>query len=402
MPRKAKELSALEVRRLSRPGDHEVGGIAGLQLQVTASGARSWIYRTTIAGRRRHLGLGGFPDVTLAQARERAREFNDAVFAGTDPVQERLNSREALRRDASGFTFGEAAKKWHALKLPEYRNEKHAAQVLSTLVEYAFPIIGKRRIRDVDLSDVLKVLEPHWLAKTETTSRLRSRIERVLSWATVSGHRTGDNPARWRGNLDSILPKPSKIATVVHHKAIAVNDIPNVFARVGEVDGMGARALEFLIITATRSGEVRGATWDEIDFKNCLWVIPGTRMKTGREHRVPLSETAIEILGSLPKMAEVSHVFASGRGAVLSDMTLSAVFKRLRVDATPHGCRSTFRDWCSERTNYPHEVAEMALAHTIKNKAEAAYRRGDLLVKRERMMRDWALYVAGTARQQPS
>jgi integrase len=279
------------------------------------------------------------------------------------------------------------------MRLPEYRNSKHAAQVLTTLISYASPVIGRRPVEEVDVHDVLRVLEPIWSTKTETAGRLRGRIENVLGWAIASGHRHGDNPARWRGNLDALLAKPGKIAKHSHHAALPFADLPDFMRELSTIDGMGARALEFLILCAARSGEVRLAAWSEFDLTQGLWIVPAARMKAGREHRVPLSHQAVSLLKSLPRFEQVDWVFASARGGPISDMTISAVTRRMGISAVPHGFRSAFRDWASETTSYPSEVAEMALAHTISNKVEAAYRRGDLFEKRRALMRDWANFA---------
>ncbi len=392
MPRKAQELGPLHIKRLVDPGIHFVGGVSGLQLQVKDTGTRSWLLRVQIGGKRRHIGLGGYPDVTLAQARERAREAHDKIRKGIDPVEERRSLRLALHAASSIITFEEAAIRWHKSKKQEYRNDKHADQVLSTLVAYANPIIGQMRVNEIGVDHVYNVLDPIWSTKTETATRLRGRIESVLAWATVSGHRKGENPARWKGNLDALMPRPSKVSKVVHHKALPIDDLPNFMKALRTTEGMGALALEFSILTATRSGEVRGATWDEINFDAKLWTIPAVRMKAGKEHRVPLSAAAVQLLEKTPRFQNSEFVFAAIRGGKISDMTISAVLRRMKIAAVPHGFRSTFRDWCSERTAYPSDVAEMALAHTIGNKVEAAYRRGDLFEKRVRMMEDWAAF----------
>ena len=394
MPKKAKELSPLEVRRITRPGMHAVGGVAGLLLQITPSGATSWILRAKVGEKRRDIGLGGYPDVTLNMARDKAREARELIAKGIDPVEQRKAARaQLISAQAKALTFDEAADKLHKSKSQEFRNEKHAAQWISTLKTYASPVIGSLPVADVELAHIVKILEPIWTTKTETATRLRQRIEAVLAWATVSGFRKGDNPARWKGHLDAVLPKPGKVAKVEHYKALPIDAMPGFMVELRKREGIAARALEFAILTAARSGEVRAATWDEIDLDKRVWTVPGDRMKAGKEHRVPLSESAVKLLASLPRIADNNLVFPAPRGGVLSDMTISAVMKRMEVDAVPHGFRSTFRDWCAERTNYPHEVAEMALAHTIKSKTEKAYRRDDLLPKRARMMQEWANFV---------
>lgn len=395
MPRKAKELSALEVRNLTSPGLHFVGGVAGLALQVTATGARSWILRVQVGTKRRDMGLGGFPDVGLAQAREDARVARAKVRAGVDPIDEARAARSALiAAQLSMLTFQQAADAYIDAHKAGWKNEKHQKQWASTLQAYAFPKIGTVLVRDVELPQVLAVLEPIWKTKTETASRLRGRIESVLDWATARGYREGLNPARWRGHLDKLLPRPSKVAKVEHHSALPVADVGAFMVQLRSQEGLGARALEFAILTAARSGEVRGATWKEIDLEAGAWTIPGERMKAGREHRVPLSADAVELLKTLPRHADTNLVFVGAKGGPLSDMTLSAVLRRMKAPCVPHGFRSTFRDWAAERTTYPNEMAEMALAHTISSKVEAAYRRGDLFEKRRRMMDDWAKFCA--------
>lgn len=393
MPKKAEELSALEVGRLTKPGRYPVGGVAGLCLKVAPSGARSWVLRVVIAGKRRDAGLGGYPDVTLALAREKARRARDDIERGIDPIAQRAEALSAMiAARGAETTFEEAALKFLEAKSQEWANAKHAAQWRATLETYAFPVVGKMQVRDVTLAHVVKILEPIWTTKTETASRVRGRIESVLDWATVRGYRHGDNPARWKGHLDKVLAKPSKVAKVTHHKAVAVDAIGSFMTDLKKREGVSARALEFVILTAARSGEVRGATWSEIDLTAGVWTIPADRMKAKREHRVPLSERAIKLLGALPQGKPDDLVFPAPRGGVLSDMSLTAVLRRMEMDATAHGFRSTFRDWAAEHTNYPHHVAEMALAHAIGDKVEKAYRRGDLFEKRHRMMADWAAF----------
>jgi integrase len=338
-------------------------------------------------------GQRGYPDISLAVARDLARRTREQLAMGIDPVAERQQRSAEEQRRRNAMTFASAAERWHAVRAREYRNQKHATQVLSTLRTYANPVIGNKLVRAIELSDVLAVLEPIWSTKTETADRLRGRIENVLSWATAAGHRSGDNPARWRGNLDALLPKPGKISVVSHHAALPYETLPDFYSRLRKVEGVGARALEFLILTAARSGEVRLARWDEIDADREVWTVPGQRMKGGREHRVPLSRPALDLLESQPRFVGSPVVFAAPRGGPLSDMTLSAVTRRMQAKAVPHGFRFSFWDWAAERTSYPSELAEMALAHVIRNKVEAAYRRGDLFEKRRQLMDDWASFV---------
>jgi integrase len=416
MPKVVSEMSAIEVRNLSHPTGKgnalfAVGGVTGLYMQITPSGGRSWILRTTVGKARRDIGLGGFPTVTLAQARDKAREARDRIERGLDPVAERQAAKAALiAASGRGLTFEKAVDSYLKAKLDAFKNAKHRQQWENTLSQYALPVLGKMMVQDIDVRDVLRVLQPLWHEKTETASRLRGRIESVLSWATVAGHRKGDNPARWSGNLKELLPAPSKVAKEGNQPALTLEDAPRWFAALKTRDGMGARALEFLALTAARSQEVRGATWDEIDLDNALWIVPAARMKMGREHRVPLTADAVGLLKGLPRLKDNPLVFPAARGGQLSDMTVSAVMRRMsetdvgaggtgfldRVSkrpAVPHGLRSTFRDWVAERTHFPGEMAEVALAHKISNAVEASYRRGDMIEKRRRMMGEWGEFL---------
>ena len=395
MGRKAKELSPLEVGRLKQPGMHFVGGVAGLALQVSLSGARSWILRATVGEKRRDIGLGGFPDVSLAGAKESARATREKIRNGIDPVAEKQSNKSALiAAEGTTVTFERAADIFVKAKEAEWSNAKHAAQWRATVKAYAYPVIGNMLVRDVALPHILAILEPIWTTKTETASRLRGRLENILDWAKGRGYRTGDNPALWRGHLEHQLAKPSKVAKVKHHPALPYEDMGKFMAQLRKHDGLGSRALEFSILTATRSGEARGAKWSEIDLKAAVWAIPGERMKMKKEHRIPLSEAAIKLLINLPRIDSNLVFPGSKNGSSISDMTMSAVIKRMGFDVVPHGFRSTFRDWAAECTNYPREVAEMALAHAIGDKVEAAYRRGDLFEKRRRMMAAWSAFCA--------
>lgn len=393
MPKKAKELTALEVKNLTEPGFHFVGGVAGLALQVLPTGGRSWVLRVTIGTKRRDMGLGGYPDVPLAQAKEDARAARTKIRAGIDPIEEARAAKSALKASQMAMlTFKQCAEAYIEAHKAGWKNEKHQKQWTSTLETYVYPKIGNVLVRDVELPQVLAVLEPIWKTKTETATRVRGRVESVLDWATARNYRTTLNPARWKGHLDKLLPKPSKVAKVTHHDALPVSDVGSFMVDLRKHEGMGARALEFAILTAARSGEVRGATWSEIDLETGVWIVPAERMKAGKEHRVPLSTAAVDLLKALPRLAGSDLVFFAPRGGQLSDMTLSAVIRRMGAPCVPHGFRSTFRDWAAERTNYPRDMAEMALAHTIGNKVEAAYRRGDMFAKRRRMMDDWAKF----------
>lgn len=397
MPKIAKELSAIEVKRIIRQGFYAVGGVSGLLLQVSKGGSRSWILRARIGEKRRDIGLGGYPEVSLALARERALEKKSLIAKGIDPVEEKRASKARLiASQRNTITFDDAADKVHTTKSKEFKNEKYKAQWISAIRMYASPIIGKLPVSEIDLQHIKDILEPIWLTKTDTAKKLRGNLETILAWATVNEYRNGNNPARWKGYLDQILQKPSKVKKVQHYKAMPIDNMPAFMTELRKQEGISARALEFTILTAARSGEARGATWDEIDLNAKVWTIPGERMKAGKEHRSALSDAAINVLKNMPRFADNNLVFPSPRGGMLSDMSLAAVLKRMKLDVVPHGFRSTFRDWASERTQYPRDVAEMALAHTIKNKVEAAYRREDLLPKRALMMQDWANFI-GTA-----
>lgn len=406
MPKKAVELGPLAVSRLTTPGFHAVGGVAGLYLQVfperdagdgKKTQARTWILRAKVGAKRRDMGLGGFPDVPLADARRKAREAREAIDKGIDPIDERRAAKARLLAEASrSITFKQAARDYIAAHEASWKNEKHRQQWGNTLEAYAYPVIGDLAVDAIETTHVLNVLRPIWSDRTETASRLRGRIEQVLDAAKATGAIRGpwENPARWRGHLDKLLAAKGKIAKPEHHAALPIDDVGAFMAQLRQAEGMGARALEFAILTAARSGEVRGARWAEIDVAERVWTVPAGRMKAGREHRVPLSPAAIALLEALPRFGGVDVVFPSPRGAELSDMTLTAVLRRMKVDVTAHGFRSTFRDWAAERTSYARDVAEMALAHTIGDKVEAAYRRGDLFAKRARLMNDWAKFCA--------
>jgi integrase len=324
-------------------------------------------------------------------------------------LAEKREARETL-------TFAEAMEKYLAAKLSEFRNEKHRKQWRSTLDTYALPVLGPKRVAEIRVQDVLKVLEPIWRTKTETASRLRGRIENVLSWATVAGHRTGDNPARWKGNLSEILPKPTKIAKGENQPALALREVTQWWADLAMREGMAARALQFLTLAAARSGEVRGMTWNELDRDengNAVWTVPASRMKTGRDHRVPLTAEAVALLTALPRMESSPYVFFAPQGGMLSDMSISAVMRRMqdtevkagragyldpssKRPAVPHGLRSTFRQWTAER-GYPRDMAEIALAHWIGSEVERAYQRSDMFERRLAMMSDWAAFLRGAA-----
>lgn len=403
MPKKAKELVAVEVKRISEPGLHFVGGVAGLALQVSPSGAKSWVLRVVIGNKRRKMGLGGYPDVPLAHAKTLAIEARDQIRNGVDPIdQKKARRRELAASRAMDVTFQSYADEYIAAHQSSWKNAKHEAQWRSTLETYAYPEIGDLWVRDVTLEHVLRILKPIWHTKTETASRLRGRIETVLDSATTIGLRTGVNPARWKGNLSTLLPAAKKIAKSKHFKAVPVPALPAFFHRLQAQGGVSARALEFLILTNVRSHNVRHARWLEIDIETRSWLIPGEdgegskqRMKTGVSHRVPLSPAALKLLERVGKTAGTDLIFPSPRKLVpLSDMALSKLMKDMQADGVPHGFRSTFRDWTVERTNFSREVTERAMAHAVGDKTEAAYLRSDVFEKRRRLMEMWATYCA--------
>ncbi|MBV8470702.1 MAG: integrase arm-type DNA-binding domain-containing protein [Burkholderiaceae bacterium] len=395
MARKATELTALQVKNLTKPGMHFVGAVPGLALQVLPTGGRTWILRATMGGKRRDMGLGGYPEVTLAQAREDARNARDKVRQGIDPVEQGREARNQLKASqAAALTFKQCAESYIKTHRAAWKSAKHGQQWENSLAQHVFPVFGGLLVHDVSLPHVMKVLEPIWTTTNETAVRVRGRIELILDWAGARGYRSKENPARWRGHLDKLLPKPSKVNQAGHHAALPVSEAAAFMVKLRASEGMGARALEFAILTAARSGEVRGATWAEFNFEEMTWTVPAGRIKAGKEHRVPLTNAAVDLLNALPRMAGTELVFPAPRGGMLSDMTLSAVMRRLKVPATVHGFRSTFRDWVGERTSYPGDMAEMALAHAIGDKTEAAYRRGDMVERRRMMMDDWAAFLA--------
>jgi integrase len=408
MARTVNRLSALAVSRETRPGMYPDG--AGLYLQVRPvqrAGAedqgrvtRSWIFRFTLGGRTRDMGLGSARDVSLAEARTKALEARKLKAAGIDPVAVKASEAAKIRADAARqVTFKEAAEAYVKAHQSGWRNAKHAAQWLNTLKAYAFPKIGSLPVQAIDSGHVVKVLEPIWDKKTETATRVRGRIERILDWAAARGYRQGENPARWRGHLQSLLAAPSKLQKVEHHPALPYAEIGAFYEKLRAETGLAADALRLLILTATRTSEVIGARWPEFDLDAVTWTIPAERIKAGREHRIPLTAPAVKLLRSLARLrgddAKTDFVFP-GRGKKhLSNGAILALLDRMgRGDITAHGFRSTFRDWAAECTNFAREVAEMALAHVIPDKTEAAYRRGDLFEKRRRLMDAWAGYVS--------
>jgi integrase len=394
MPKRILEKTALEVSRLRTDGVYSVGGAPGLHLQIIG-GSRVWVFRYRFMHQRRRMGLGSYPAVSLAAAREAARQAIGLRDAGIDPLKARADEREAARLAiAKRLEFDQAAESFIKEHESTWRSLKHVQQWRNTLATYASPHFGTVPVSEIDQAMVLRALSPIWKTKTETASRLRGRIEQVLDWATAHGHRSGTNPARWRGQLEHILADPDKVAPVKHHEAVPFARLPAVYQQLAAVQGQSAIALRFLILTAARSGEVRGMLWSEVDLEAALWIIPAARMKAGKEHRVPLSRQAVALLKGQTRVEHVEHVFPSNRKGPLSDMALTAVMRRHRLGAVPHGFRSTFRDWAGEMTHHPRDAVELCLAHTIDTKTEAAYRRADMLEKRTVIMQEWADYTA--------
>ena len=394
------KLNAARMRTLTQPGAYGDG--AGLYLQVRGADNRSWLYRFRLHGKAHLMGLGMVADVSLAEARDAAAAARKLVRQGINPIDQRRAAR-AKSAAQVGLTFTQVADAYISAHEPSWRNAKHRQQWRTTLHTYAAPILGKLPVAQVDVGAVTRVLEPLWRSKTETASRLRGRIESVLDYATARGWRTGDNPARWRGHLDNLLPARSKVARVQHHAALPWREIGAFMATLAEEQGISALALRFAILTAARTGEVIGARWSELNMTEAVWTVPADRMKAAREHRVPLSDDSLEVLRKVAKLATDpkadGYVFPGGKpGKPLSTMALLMLLRRMeRGDLTAHGFRSTFRDWCAEATNYPREVAEAALAHTLRDKTEAAYQRSDLMEKRRRLMADWATFCARPA-----
>ena len=394
------KLTAMKIRNLIEPGRYGDGG--GLYVQVRDAEHRSWLFRYKIGGRPRQMGLGPLSDVTLAEAREGALQARKLVREKLDPIDHRRAVHAERIAKTGAHTFRQVADLYIAAHEATWRNAKHRAQWTSTLETYAYPVLGSRPVAAVDTGDVLRVLEPIWRKKPETASRVRGRIETVLDYAKARHWRQGENPARWKGHLAHTLPARAKVAKVEHHAALPWTEIGDFIAELREQTGVSARAMEFAILTAGRTGEVLGTTWSEIDLAAGVWTVPGDRMKAGAEHRVPLSGAALTILQDMRDLfgdEPGGFVFPGGKaGKGLSNMAFLMLLRRMeRGDLTAHGFRSTFRDWAAEATAYPGEVAEAALAHTNGSKVELAYRRGDLFTKRSQIMADWAAFCARLA-----
>lgn len=412
MPKKAKELSALAVSRLKENGKHAVGGVDGLYLRI-AGNSRAWVLCAAMGSRinqsgkevvrRLSMGLGPFPEISLAEAREKARTLRKKIRDGIDPLQEK---RKAKLTSSKAKTFEQCALAFIEDKKIEWRNDKHVKQWSSTLTTYAFPLIGQFPINAIDNDAILLVLRQEvstkdgststlWNARNETASRLRGRLESIIDWAKVSGYREGENPAAWQGNLKHVLPAPGKVQKVEHHAALPFSEIGTFMEKLRQRSGISAKALEFAILTAARSGEVRGATWDEIDLHNKTWTISAERMKASKSHTVPLSDSAYMLLKNMPRIVGNSLIFPAPKGGIMSDQAFKALFDRMQVaNITTHGFRSTFKDWARscKGTEFSDEVSELALAHVNNDQTRAAYARDQLLPQRMQLMQEWAIY----------
>jgi len=391
-----------------------VGGVAGLLMQVSENGAQSWLLRVRVGGKRREIGLGAFPEVSLARAREKARETRDAIRSGVDPVEARKVARLALlESQRRGLTFFDAFEKYAAKKLPELRTDRYRTQWRATVEKYALPEIGEMLVQEINREDILRILTPIWDNKTETATKVRQRVEKTLDYAKAAGHRTGDNPAAWRGNLELALSAPHKIAPKENYPALQLDDAPRWWADLQSRDTIGSKALAFQALTASRTGAVRFATWDEIDLDAQLWTIqpgwPSSKIPpTGKPHRVPLTDAIIGLLSTVPRMGDL--LFTSPRGGALSDAAMGKVMRsmheadvkrggagfldgRTKMQAVPHGLRSCFRVWVSERTEFDGDLAEIALAHKVGSKVRQAYDRSDMIRKRRAMMEMWGHFL---------
>ncbi len=408
MPRVAKSLSPIQIKGITSPGYHAVGGVAGLYLQVSNAGTKSWVLRVKVGDKRREIGLGAYDPSGngLALAREKAQKVRDEILAGIDPVLQRSLNRQSIVQaqiedKAMRWTFRACAEAYIKAKSPGWKNLKHASQWTNTLETYAYPTIGDLLVRKINIGHITAIIEPHWTSKNETINRVRNRIELVLDWATVRKYRTGDNPARWKGNLDKAgLAERSVVGKVRHHPAVQYREAYEFLNALKNTVGIGARCTEFVLLTGARSVEALQATWQELDLTGKIWNIPGERMKSTRPHRVPLSDDVICLLNSLPKIEGNNFVFPGRKSdGPLSGMTMNKIMKGLGFKdrdgriAVPHGLRSTFSSWVASSTSYPFEVREMALAHAIGDETVASYQRDDLFEKRRNLMEDWAKFT---------
>lgn len=393
MARQIKKLTSLAISKANKSGLYGDG--AGLYLQIGPTGAKSWLFRFMRNGKAREMGLGPLHTINITEARAKAAECRKQLLEGKDPIEERAGTLRAKQlEEAKSLTFRQCAEAYIQTHQNSWKNAKHVSQWENTLRDYVFPTIGDLPVAAVDTALVVKCLSDIWTTKTETATRVRGRIESILDWATTSNFRQGENPARWRGHLDNLLAAPKKVSKVQHHAALPFDQISNFMVALRKQEGVAARALEFAILTAGRTNEIIEATWAEVDLEKSTWTIPAERMKIKKEHRVPLSARAVEILKSMQAIKNGNYVFPGSKDKKpLSNMALLMTLRRMEFGKlTAHGFRSTFRDWAAEMTSYPREVAEMALAHSVGDKVEEAYRRGDLFSKRRQIMEDWAQY----------
>jgi integrase len=396
---KTGKLSATKVQKTSKKG--LIGDGGGLWLQVRKPHVKSWVFRYSIDGKARAMGLGSTETIPLEQAREEAARCRRLVRDGKDPIEERDAARAQRKLAATrSKTFEQCAEIYIEAHRSGWRNAKHAEQWISTLKTYAYPVFADLPVHTIDTGLVMRVLGPIWTTKPETASRVRGRIEAVLGWARTREYRTGENPAAWKGHLENLLPKRSKVARVEHHAALSYREMTEFMAELRKQDGPAARALEFAILTAARTGEVIGARWAEVDLDEGLWTIPEQRTKGHKEHRIPLAPAAVTVLQKMRDRAESEFVFPGTKhGGTLGDSAMLELLERMgRHDITVHGFRSSFRDWAAEQTAFPREVAEMALGHAVADAVEAAYRRGDMREKRRKLMEAWAAYCAAPAK----
>jgi len=402
MPRVAKVLSPKMIANIQGAGYHPVGGVAGLNLQISKAGTKSWVLRVKVGEKRREIGLGGYhPSGNgVAMAREKAQQIRDEIVAGVDPIAQRQINRQSivqaqLEEKAMQWTFRACAEAYIKAKSPGWKSVKHASQWANTLETYAYPTIGNLLVRNINIGHITAIIEPYWATKNETISRVRNRIELVLDWATVRKYRSGDNPARWKGNLDKAgLADRNVVGKVTGHKSLPFTQLFTFMEKLRKQKGYGSRCLELVVLTACRSGEARLAKWAEFDMTEKTWNIPGERTKSDRPHRVPLSEEVMALLNGLERMEGTELLFPGKKeSAPISDMTMRKVMRDMGLDAVPHGFRATFSSWTASSTAYPFEVREMALAHKIADGTVAAYQRSDLFEKRRNLMADWAKFT---------
>jgi len=408
MPKQAKELKDLQVRRLTcsistetgKPCKtlHAVGGIPGLLLQITPTGARSWILRTMVNNKRRDIGLGPYPEIPLKSAREKARQLKELIRQGIDPIKEKREAKKIFAaQEASKITFKEAAEAFIDMKSKEFRGPRQKALWLASMRNHVFPVLGHILVSEIQRQHIETILDPIWHTITTTAETVRRRTASVLDWCQVKGYMKGQNPARWAGNLKELYPAPSKFKEVKHFDSLPYKDLPKFMANLNLREGVAARALEFSILTASRSNEVigdkrigkPGISWSEIDLESKVWTIPAKRMKSKKSHRVPLTDKAISLLESMQVEDNTSLIFPNTKGGLPSDNFMRSLLKRMDIEATPHGFRTTFKEWARAETNYPDEQSELALSHVNSDQTRAAYARSELIEPRRKLMKEW-------------